>query len=202
MHQVRSDSAPGGFSSRRSGSRSLKKAESRKSCRELEPRRWVNLRRELAAVPAMAPSGPTRGTSPNGDRRLAERPAARFARIDEQPAVLVPNQAGAVRVRGNDDVGPVDQAAELFELVRNENSDSVGGLKSKRRLSQRADDSHASENSNLVPVIVPKASQHLATQLPQRRHDHRRNQVAGKNNEIAIRQIELRTARRTLSMWS
>jgi hypothetical protein len=66
----------------------------------------------------------------------------------------------------------------------------VAQLDPERRVSERADDSHSACDPDSVPVVVSVTGDQTAGQLPQRRHDQRRDEVPGEQHQVAAHLVK------------
>src|SRR5579863_6077283 len=62
---------------------------------------------------------------------------------------------------------------------------SIRRLDPERRVGNRTDNSHASLKADLIAVVVSETGDHRAAELAQRWHDDRRDEIAGKNDQLA-----------------
>ena len=126
------------------------------------------------------------------DRRRAECPAARFARVNEQSAVAVRRDTGSVCVSKDHDVAFAEIIAHIIQDVRHDDARSIQHLETHWRLSDTSQNPHAAENPRSVPVVVTETGDQRTRELSQCGHDQRRNEISREHSELAAVSIELR----------
>jgi len=97
-----------------------------------------------------------------------------------------------MRVGTNHNLGAIEHTADLFSDMGHEDLHSIGRPKSEGRMGDRSDDPHASLETDLIAVVIAKAGQDRAFQFAEWRHDDRRNEISGKDHQLAFETIKLR----------
>ncbi len=120
----------------------------------------------------------------------AEHPASYFTRVHKQPVVAVLDYAGTVGVREDNDVHFAKAVTQIVELVGHRDSRTVFCPVAHWRMSQGADDLHATGDANLVAIVVTKARDDGARDLAHGGHDQRRNKVTRQQDQVAAFGIE------------
>ena len=120
----------------------------------------------------------------------ARGPAACFARIDEQPPRFVVHDPRLVRMAEHGNVPVVRLAAKLPLHVAEDKPRAVGSRETKGRLARSGRRAvKPARRPTLLPSLSPKTDKG-APQLPQRRNGKRGNEIAGEENELALRRVE------------
>lgn len=107
------------------------------------------------------------------NRRPAKREAAGFARIDQQPILLVALDSRLMGVTKDGHIPIVRLTTQLPLHVANDEPRAIGGREADRRLGHVANQRIARHQTDFVAFVIAKAADKLALQLPQRGHGKR-----------------------------
>ena len=90
----------------------------------------------------------------SGNGWFSKHPSANFARVEEDSSVLVFGDARPMRVSENDNVGVVNDASKIIQLMSHQKSNTIAGLPAHWWMTERSDDLHSAGNANRVTAAA------------------------------------------------
>jgi hypothetical protein len=127
-----------------------------------------------------------------GNSRIAECPAAGFARVNKQAILLVSADTRLVGVAKHRNIPVVGLTPKLPLHVANDESRAVRRRMTHRRLGHVTDGRIARHQTDLIALVVAKAAHEGTGEPTERRDGERRTQVSSKDYELAAGRIKLR----------
>ena len=122
---------------------------------------------------------------------FSERPATRFARVQEQPLLFVAMDSRFVRVRVDGDIERLLRGEDLPFGMGEEESRAVGGLVGHGRVGEQfADQTDAAQNADFVSFVIAEASDEGAGERAERPDGDRRHEIAREQDALARFPVE------------